>query len=129
VIYPQVDRLPAGFSRIWIEEILRGRLGFTGAVFSDDLSMEGARVCGSVAESGQAAIDAGCDFVIVCNSADASDAVLGSLKWRSTPTFEDRLHRLRPQGAALAIDVLTSSAVYRSAQADLAALAAETPAA
>jgi beta-N-acetylhexosaminidase len=129
VIYPQIDSLPAGFSRRWIGEILRGRLGFTGAVFSDDLSMEGARVCGSVAESGQAAIDAGCDFVIVCNSAAAADAVLGGLKWRATPTFEDRLLRLRPRGDALSTEALNSSAVYRSARADLAALASEVPAA
>jgi len=129
VIYPQVDALPAGFSPRWIGEILRGRLGFTGAVFSDDLSMEGARVCGDLAASGQAAIDAGCDFVIVCNSGEAADAVLSSLKWRATEAFEARLARLRPQAAALSIDALQSSAMYRRARADVAALAAEPPAA
>jgi beta-N-acetylhexosaminidase len=127
VVYPQVDRLPAGFSRIWIEDILRGRLGFTGAVFSDDLSMEGARVCGGVAESAQAAIDAGCDFVIACNDGGAADALLGTLKWRPTEAFGDRLRRLKPQGAALTIEALEASAAYRRARADLAALAAEAP--
>ena len=125
VIYPKVDRLPAGFSRIWIRDILRGRLGFTGAVFSDDLSMEGARVCGNAAESAQAAIEAGCDFVIVCNSGAAADQVLDALRWSGSAEFEGRLQRLRPQGAAVAPAALPDCAPYRAARADLAVLAAE----
>jgi len=125
VVYPQVDPLPAGFSRRWIGEILRGRLGFEGAVFSDDLTMEGARACGSVAESGQAAIEAGCDFVLVCNSAGDADALIESLRWRATPEFAERLQRLRPCGPATSLDALQDSAIYRGARADLAALAAE----
>jgi beta-N-acetylhexosaminidase len=129
VIYPQVDRLPAGFSRIWIEDILRRRLGFTGAVFSDDLSMEGARVCGSVAESAQAAIAAGCDFVLVCNDTAAADRVLDTLDWTRSAAFDERVRRLQPRGAPLSIEALQASAMYRAARADLAALAPETPAA
>jgi beta-N-acetylhexosaminidase len=127
VIYPQVDRLPAGFSRVWIEDVLRTRLGFTGAVFSDDLSMEGARVCGTVPESAQAAIAAGCDFVLVCNDAAAADRVLDALQWAPSEAFAERLRRLQPQGAPLSIEALQSSATYRAARADLAALAHEAP--
>ena len=128
VVYPQVDRLPAGFSRIWIDDILRGRMGFTGAVFSDDLSMEGARGVGGVAESAQAAVDAGCDFVLVCNDPAAADEVIGTLAWRSTVAFEERLRRLRPRGEALPLAALKASAVYLAASADLAELAADTAA-
>jgi beta-N-acetylhexosaminidase len=121
VVYEQVDPLPAGFSRRWIEQILRGRLGFTGAVFSDDLSMEGARVAGGVLESAQAAIDAGCDFVLVCNDAAAADRVLDGLRWRRTAAFEQRLARIVPRGRAPAPEELRAAAAYRSACADVEA--------
>ncbi len=80
VVYPKVDARPAGFSPRWLKEILRGQLGFTGAVFSDDLSMEGARHLDggtlSYAEAATIALEAGCDLVLLCNqSLDGGQAV------------------------------------------------------
>ncbi len=119
VVYPEVDSMPAGFSRVWIEGILRGKLGFAGAVFSDDLSMEGARVAGGVLACAQEAIDAGCDFVLVCNDTSAADQVLTELRWKPKPQFAERAARIAPRGAAPDWDALRVSAMYRAAVADV----------
>ena len=66
VTYPAVDSRPAGYSKVWIEQVLRGELGFTGAVISDDISMAAADAAGSVGGRVRAHLDAGCDLVLAC---------------------------------------------------------------
>jgi beta-N-acetylhexosaminidase len=83
VIYPEVDGEPAGYSRVWLRDILRGRLEFTGMIFSDDLSMEGASVAGGPADRAVAAIEAGCDMVLLCNAPQAVPGLLEALEGRS----------------------------------------------
>lgn len=122
VVYSRVDRQPAGFARRWVEDILRGELGFTGAVFSDDLLMEGAREAGSVADRAAAAFAAGCDFALVCNQASAMDEVLDRVEWSTGPQFDIRVARLEPRGAAPSMKQLRTTEQYRSAQTDLALL-------
>ena len=83
VIYPRVDDRPAGFSPRWLREILRLALGFDGAIFSDDLSMAGARRIGGVevtyAEAAALALAAGCDMVLLCNQSTTSGAAVDAL--------------------------------------------------
>lgn len=83
VVYREVDAQPAGFSRPWLRDILRGRLGFDGLIFSDDLDMAGAQGAGDIVARANAAIDAGCDVVLACNDFAGMDELLA--RWNPPP--------------------------------------------
>lgn len=131
VIYPKVDRRPAGFSARWLQDILRHRLGFSGAIFSDDLSMEaacfldGQRV--GFAEAALAALGAGADLAVLCNQSlvdggEPIDALIDDLSravlqgdWTPRASSETRRLALLPAGAAMAWDDLMVSERYMHA--------------
>jgi beta-N-acetylhexosaminidase len=126
VIYPKVDAHPAGFSQRWLKEILRLQLGFTGVIFSDDLSMEGAKVAGGPVDAALAALNAGCDMVLLCNQSldggKAVDALLDGLgeavaqgHWQPDPDSEARRLKLLPLTAPLAWDELMHDSAYQRA--------------
>jgi beta-N-acetylhexosaminidase len=135
VIYPKVDALPAGFSRLWLQDVLRGQLGFTGLIFSDDLSMEGARQIQGQAlshtQAALAALGAGCDMVLLCNQSLADGRALDEFLeglgraavdglWQPDPLAERRRLALLPQTAPAAWDALMHEPLYLRALERLA---------
>jgi beta-N-acetylhexosaminidase len=130
VIYPKVDAQPAGFSSIWLNDILRGRLGFNGAIISDDLSMAAARQIDGAAlsytEGVLAALNAGCDMVLVCNQSLNGGQVIDDLLAGMTQAMFDgcftpseaseaRRLSLLPQTLPLGWDALMLDARYMRA--------------
>jgi beta-N-acetylhexosaminidase len=115
VIYPDVDDRPAGFSKIWLSQILRGRMGFQGVIFSDDLSMEGARVAGDIVARAEAALEAGCDMVLVCNRPDAAEELLSRLQREVVPASLARLARLHGRASAPTLTALRATEAYSRA--------------
>lgn len=95
VIYPRMDRRPAGFSSFWLKNILRDDLRFDGCIFSDDLSMQGTRGYGSITERAEIALQAGCDMVLVCNDSQAADQLLETLHWEIPAASLARLAHMR----------------------------------
>src|SRR5512138_145924 len=94
VIFSEVDGMPAGFSRHWMQVELRDRLGFDGAIFTDDLSMAGAAVVGGPLERAEAALEAGCDVLSLCNDRKGVLQVIDSLRGSGDPLSQVRMVRL-----------------------------------
>ena len=124
IVYERVDACPAGFSRRWIGDVLRGELGFQGIVFSDDLDMAAAAVGGDHVARARAAIDAGCDMVLVCSDWQAAVSVVDGLKVDTDPLRAARMARMHGRGS-MTFEQLASDAVYRSAVAGVASLVRE----
>ena len=132
VVYPKVDSLPAGFSARWLNDILREQLQFQGAIFSDDLSMAGARKIEgrdvTFTEAAMVALNAGCDMVLLCNESvnseggrsidemlDGLDAAMRRGQWRPNEASEQRRLALLPCGPSISWDALMTDARYMRA--------------
>jgi len=90
IIFPNADTLPVGFSRYWLQDILRDRLGFIGTILSDDLNMQGANISSNYTDRVVAARDAGCDFAMLCNNRQGVTQVLDNLPRTSYWVSKDK---------------------------------------
>jgi beta-N-acetylhexosaminidase len=122
VVYPKVDDKPAGFSKLWLGDILRNRMQFQGVIFSDDLSMEGAKVAGGIVQRAEAAIGAGCDMVLVCNDPAAADELLAGLSAQPSPVTLARLVRLHGRSSPPNLVALRETELYSRAVQAVAAI-------
>lgn len=124
VVYPKVDDKPAGFSSTWLQTILRKELQFNGAIFSDDLSMEGAAWAGDFPERARKAQAAGCDMILVCNNPSAAEQVLDAIPIQNDSVREQRLNNMRGQPKLNRVQ-LTGSSKWREAALQINKLANE----
>jgi len=127
VIYPKVDSRPAGFSPVWLKSILRGQLGFDGVIFSDDLSMEGASVAGGIVQRAEAALNAGCDMVLVCNKPESADELLRGLDWEMPAASRARLAQMRGKPLPESLTGLHEQHLFLKALDEVAAIGMSNP--
>ncbi len=99
--YKRTATLPAGFSKIWVQELLRKRWRYQGAVFTDDLTMAAASVAGDIGDRVDAALAAGCDMALICNHPEWVDQLLIRKKFTVDPLREVRLTHLLGHGPIL----------------------------
>ncbi len=121
VIYPAFDKQPAGFSNIWLQDILRGKLGFDGVIFSDDLSMKGAEVVGGYYQRAEAAIKAGCDMVLVCNHPKEGQELAEQFDFDCVPKSAERLAAMKGKALNYSLSKVQGSDQWLSLKDNLLA--------
>jgi beta-N-acetylhexosaminidase len=119
VLFPAVAPEPASLSRRWIQNALREELGFEGCIFTDDLSMGGAKEFGDIVQRATAALNAGCDVLPVCNDRASVTTLLDRLDCEVQPSAHLRLVRMRGRAAPERVELLAGDA-WRSSQLLLA---------
>jgi beta-N-acetylhexosaminidase len=89
-LYPAYDSSmrPATLSPSIIGGVLRGRLGFDGLVFSDDMEMKALDEWGDLPERCEACFAAGCDVLAVCHTLAALPEIVARLEH---PALQERV--------------------------------------
>jgi len=117
VIYEKADSQPAGFSRYWIQTVMREQMAYDGVVFSDDLNMAAAGMAGSFTDRAKAALQAGCDMALVCNNRPGALEVLGNWSgFEVSPASISRLARMRGKTASTGLTMLQKDNKWQQAK-------------
>ena len=122
VIYSQVDQYPAGFSRTWLQKILRKQLQFEGCIFSDDLSMQGVSHFKSIVARAHAALEAGCDMILVCNDSQGIDELLDKLQWNTSAASLVRFAHMHGKKNFISMAKLREDTAYVQAVREISAI-------
>ena len=122
IVYPKIDSEAAGYSSVWIRQILRRELGFQGIVFSDDLSMSGAAAAGSVDERAGLAIAAGCEVILLCNDRIGTEQLLSRLSCAIEPVTQVRMMRMHGKGDSPGMLALHDNEQWQAANARISGL-------
>lgn len=122
VVYAEIDTRPAGFSDIWLKQVLRKQLGFQGVIFSDDINMAGAGPAGDYPARASAALAAGCDMVLVCNNQPAAIEVINSLQFDSQPQVQVRLMRMHASQKQISLSDLQQDPKWQQIAKEIVAL-------
>lgn len=102
--------------------ILRQQLGFQGAIFSDDISMAGAEHIGSYTARAQAALEAGCDMVLVCNNQEQAIEVVNNLQYKTNPASQLRLIRMHGRNMEKSLSELHKDEEWQTVADEIQAL-------
>ncbi|MDF7676371.1 beta-N-acetylhexosaminidase [Neisseriaceae bacterium ESL0693] len=123
VIYTRIDAAePAGFSELWLKQILRQQMQFDGVIFSDDLTMEGASIAGDVCARAKRAFTAGCDIALVCNKPDWVDTLLADFCWPHNDQLARRWDMISGRGQPEKFEAMRWHDDFIQAQAQIAQL-------
>ena len=127
IVFPRIDSTLVTCSARWLTEILRDRLKFDGVVFSDDLSMQGAGLAGDALGRSEAALNAGCDMILVCNDRSSAIEVVDRLKWIPDEASSNRLAQMRGTGDVTRAELFHEPRFATAQRALLEVAAAQEP--